>query len=274
MRPYVPEMLSRDERERLGRNRDLKGRHAGRPAFVIGNGPSLANVDLAPLKDQITFVSNAFWKHPIVDHWQPTYYGIVDPMLLDGSDAMRLFFEEMRRRILSSSFLVPLYVHEHLPTLSLIEQASWLPTAQTYFVAMGGSLADEEPHEVDATLLLPAVLNVAQFSIMMALFMGCKPIYLLGLDHDWLAKPGPDQHFYEGTAGLELHPTILQTEASETYWVEINRCAHLWKGYEHLAALAGRMRVPIINVTAGSFLDVFPRAELADVLTLVSSQRR
>ena len=46
-------------------NKDLKNRHAGRRAFVIGNGPSLGRQDLRPLANEITIA-------PIVSTNTPT----------------------------------------------------------------------------------------------------------------------------------------------------------------------------------------------------------
>lgn len=263
--PIVPTMLDAAERRRIGKNAQLGGRHAGRRAFVVGNGPSLSHTDLGLLANEVSFVSNAFWKHPMLSVWQPTYYSMVDPIYFDGSTEMETFFTELRGKVHAATFFVPVYVHGPLPSVDLIEGRGWLPQNRVYYVAMGGALEEDTPAELDATLLMPTVRTVAQFSIMMALYMGCSPIYLLGLDHDWLAKPGPDQHFYDGAAGLEAHPTLVQEYASSTYLGAIEHCGNLWRGYLHLATLARQMGVPIINLTEGGFLDVFPRGRLGDL---------
>lgn len=258
-------MLSADDRKQLARNAGLKDRHLGHPAFVIGNGPSLVGVDLALLAGAVTFVSNAFWKHPIVEQWQPTYYSLVDPVFFDGSPAMRRFLADLRVRVPESSLLVPLMVHEPLATGALVDPAG-TRADRTFYFAMAGSLADDRPAQLDATQLLPTVLNVAQFSIMVALYAGCSPIYLLGADHDWLAKPGLDRHFYEGAAGLESHPTLLKNQETRKYIEAISQCSRLWIGYQNLSALAAEMGVPVINLTEGSFLDVFPRERFSEVI--------
>src|SRR4051812_13425127 len=64
--------LSAAQKGLLQQNEKLRGCHRNQRCFVIGNGPSLAKQDLAPLAGEITFVMNAFWKHPILDTgWQP-----------------------------------------------------------------------------------------------------------------------------------------------------------------------------------------------------------
>lgn len=48
-------------RESVHRLMDMKDRYRGQRAFVIGNGPSLRKMDLAPLRNEITFGSNRIY---------------------------------------------------------------------------------------------------------------------------------------------------------------------------------------------------------------------
>src|SRR5882672_2735030 len=84
--------LSSADRILLRENEKLRDRHAGRRCFIIGNGPSLRAQDLTPLSGEVTFVMNAFWKHPILDLWQPTYFCFADSVCFDGSEAVKQFF--------------------------------------------------------------------------------------------------------------------------------------------------------------------------------------
>src|SRR5258708_28843911 len=70
----------------LKRNEVFRDRHKGQRCFIIGNGPSLKKQDLSPLANEITFVTNSFYVHPIVgDSWQPTYYFFSDPQYFGGT---------------------------------------------------------------------------------------------------------------------------------------------------------------------------------------------
>lgn len=56
---------------------DLRNIHEGERIFIIGNGPSLLQQDLRPLKNEYTFTCNG------MGNWQelpfePTYYGVTD----------------------------------------------------------------------------------------------------------------------------------------------------------------------------------------------------
>jgi hypothetical protein len=235
----------------IARNEIFRGRHGGRPGFVLGNGPSINEQDLRPLTGQVTFVTNAFCRHPIVEEWQPTYYFLTDPVYYDGSDARRDDFDGIKARVPSSTYFVPHKAREY------IERESLLPLERTYYVALAGNLAHDPPWKPDFTLVQPDVRTVVQLAIMGAMFMGCQPIYLLGLDHDWLAHEHEHYTFYTGDAA-EQHDW--------KYGDLMEAVLIMWRGYESIRRVAEAEGISIFNATRGGFLDVFERADYEGLL--------
>jgi len=254
--------LSSAQKNLIRQNEKLRGCHAGKRCFVIGNGPSLKSQDLAPLANEITFVMNAFWKHSILDtSWQPKYFCFADAFCYDGTAAVKQFFNSVRERAHSAEYLFPL---EGKP---VVERDALLPLDATHFFAFQGqpigfSVADT----FDLTRPVPFPFSTAQLAIMAAMFMGCSPIYLMGLDHDWLAHRGADTHFFSGRS-LENHPTATG-ELDYSYESEIEAMRKLWKGYRKLSEFADAHGLKIFNATAGGFLDVFPRANYEALVEL------
>lgn len=60
-----------------------KNRYAGKRCFIIGNGPSLRSEDLEKLKGEYTFASNKIYKIFNKTSWRPTFYMVVDPVVLE-----------------------------------------------------------------------------------------------------------------------------------------------------------------------------------------------
>ena len=243
---------SREELAVLASNGALRDRHRGRRCFVIGNGPSLAAQDLSPLAGEVTLVTNAFHKHPILERWQPTYYLLADSLYFDGSEPMRVFFADIRSRVHATTFMVPAFGRDRVASMGL------LPLAQTHFVAFKGILPDGLGNGPDFTRAVPAVQSVSQLAIMAAMYMGCSPIYLMGMDHDWLAQRGMDRHFYAGhpiPGHAKAHGDLDQC----SYAADLEAALKLWRGYEQIQATAAARGVEILNATGGGFLDVFPR---------------
>jgi hypothetical protein len=252
--------LSAPERDLLARNAAFRDRHRGRRCFVIGNGPSLAAQDVSRLGAELTFVMSGFWKHPAVEDWQPSYYFLADPLFFDGSAPLARFFDGLRSRISSTTFVVPLYARRS------VEQTAILPpAAPVHYVAFRGRLHHGLRSEPDLTKRIPAVTSVSQLAIMAALYMGCSPIVLLGLDHDWLAQRGLDRHFYSGRT-VDDHPEAHGDLERYPYAELLDSSLRLWRGYDALRTLAARKGVRIVNATEGGFLDVFERARYEDLL--------
>jgi len=246
--------LSSDQQRILARNEKFRNLHQGRRAFVIGTGPSLETQDLGPLRNEITFCLSGFWKHPIVEDWQPTYYCFSDPLTFDGSEVMKEFLGRVTAKVPDTTFFVPLAAREVVTAQDL------LPAGQTFYFADYGDLGKMDVSEIDFTTFIPGVMNVAQLCIMLAIYTGASPIYLLGLDHDWLAHTGETKHFYTGHAGLEKHPEVRPILADWGYKFLMECQLTGWYAYESLLRLSERKGIEIVNATAGGFLDVFKRA--------------
>src|SRR6185295_17903585 len=63
--------VTQADRRILALNAALRGRHAGRCCFVLGNGPSLAQVDLTALAGEISIGMNSIHRHPDSSYWSP-----------------------------------------------------------------------------------------------------------------------------------------------------------------------------------------------------------
>ncbi len=128
-----------------------------------------------------------------------------------------------------------------------------------------GVLSNTKVNEIDLCSTLPSVQSVAQLCILIAIYMGCSPIYLLGLDHDWLSHQGMDKHFYEGKTGFENHPGAHTNLGDYKYVEEVESVLKLFHGYETINKIALNKNIEIINATNGGFLDVFKRVNYEEL---------
>jgi hypothetical protein len=252
--------LTKLERELLARNRIFEDCHRGRRAFVIGTGPSLQGQDISSLGSDITYAMSAFWKHESTKNWQPTYYCLSDPIYFDGSEQMRAFFRSLTEHIYDSTFFIPTYGRP------AVREQKLLPEDKTYWLLFAGELNTFTGPAIDFTEPIPAVWTISHLCLMAAIYMGCSPIYLIGLDHDWLSHRNEHQHFYQGQAGLESHPEVKPSLSAHSYRVTMEAVLIVWKGYEVLKELARRKGLTILNATNGGFLDVFDRVDYGDVI--------
>jgi len=249
--------LLKENAELLRRNEAFRGLHARRRCFVIGNGPSLKQQDLSRLADEITFVTNSFHLHPAVGpHWQPTYYCLSDPGYFQGPESVPEL-KEIADRVTTSLFFVPHHARRFL------EETRALPEDRTYYVAFNEELSSENVGKFDLTTTTPGVQTVVQLAILIAMFMQCSPIYLLGMDHDWLAHGGKHLNFYSNENPEDQPAGNLPGWG---YHAMMDAVTIMWRVYELQSLMAREAGVEIINVTRGGFLDVFPRADYEKVI--------
>jgi 6-hydroxymethylpterin diphosphokinase MptE-like len=247
----------RDCRDLLPRNETFRDRHRGRRCFIIGNGPSLKAQALSRLTGEVTFATNSFYLHPLAKEQRlPTYYLLSDPQYFDGSTSNEEF-AQMRAAIGSKPIFLPHYARE------FITSTNALPSEQIYYVATCGGLEDTWQTRPDLTQTIPGAQTVVQLAMLAAMYMGCSPIYLLGLDHDWLSHGGKHLNFYSDETVDEQPEGNLP---GWTYRRMMEAMLTMWDIYEMLLRIANAEGIEIINATHGGFLDVFKRQRYESIL--------
>jgi hypothetical protein len=255
----------------LKRNEIFKNKHQGQRCFILGQGPSLAKQDLAPLAKEITIASNTFWKHPILSsNWQPTYYsavhfetfydkssdrpGFENPALADILD----YYQNARAKIFGAKYIIP------ISGWLANRKYNFFPEEQTFaYSVFPYPVFEFLPEFPNLSVGLPWAQDSSQYAIMIAMYMGCNPIILLGCDHDWYINLGEEKRFFDEGAfknGKKFDSSkIPMTENMWYAWV-------LWRGHENLKRLADKHGIKIINATGGGVLDVYTIAKYEDLI--------
>jgi hypothetical protein len=228
----------------LARNAKFKDMHAGRRCFVIGNGPSLNRQDLSPLGNEMTIVMNRFNQHPIIEKWKPTFFCMADP----AENLRRVDLTSFIDKIEAKAYFFQIDVKEIIDERRIVDQE------KVFYLRMGSVLQNAQmntKYNIDFTRAIPRCISTAHMALMLAIYMGCSPIYLIGLDHDYLAHRSIETHFYAGGGDL----------SQKSYKWYIKSTLLVWELYEWIQSVAREKGITIYNATAGGFLDVFPRAE-------------
>lgn len=247
--------VTSNDRRILALNAALRGRHAGRRCFVLGNGPSLAQVNLAAFSEEITIGMNSISRHPDVARWSPTYYCRAEPGAAYDTPSKLESIRTLTETLACEGYFFP---WDAKPT---IERHNLLPAARTYYFKSIVDLTEwpVERYPLDMADGIPYVGNTAQFAILLAIYLGANPIVLLGMDHDFLAHRSINRHFYAAQAEDEGGSDDLRIYS---YKKMMTDCLREWERYEVTHAMAKRQGTTILNATRGSFLDVFPLVDL------------
>ena len=252
---YGYDALDSVDKEILMRNKNLQNIHKGKRAFVIVNGPSLNKQDISYLNSDITFTVNGFFKHNIVEKWQPTYHCVLDPVFFEEKRNVHDFWTEVTEKIPKSKLLVTLK-----DGLYYFKKRRY--NNESVYFSLNSGLPDTD---LDFTNVVQGFQSVSAFALAQAIYMGCNPIYLIGFDHDFLANRGIDTHFYEGCCYNDpIYETVPSSDLN-SYLDEMKSVTTLFENYYCLKDIAKRKNIEIYNATAGGYLDVFPRVKYEEL---------
>jgi hypothetical protein len=242
------QLVRGEVRRELRRNAGLRDRLRGRRAFVVGNGPSLNRLDLGRLRDEAVFTVNTFYRYAAKHGIVPVAHAFIDPLYF----APEAIHEPIE------------FAADHDPrTLCFLpmEQRSLfrerLPDA--HYLLMAGRL--EVNANQDLSRPIGGLQTVTLAALLIALYMGCSPIYLIGCDLDLL------QHVV-GVSPLRVARTHFYdtdgTDVIEVPGFDYGGYGHaIWRMIDGYRLIGQRLRPDqrVYNAGAGGMLDVFERVE-------------
>lgn len=168
--------LNSDDCQRLGQ---LKDTHKEERCFIIGNGPSLCTEDLEKLKYEFTFASNRIYEMFDRTTWRPTVYISVD------EDFLKKEFVNIDN-VKCDLKLLPYY-------LPIDNEKKLRENIILIWVGAKRFRVNEPPFYADKSAYIPTSVTkgfsegrtVTFYAIQMALYMGFREIYLLGVDFNY-----------------------------------------------------------------------------------------
>lgn len=246
----------------LERNRELKNRHLGERCFVLGNGPSVRAVDLSRLKGEtIISVSNGYL-HRDYSEIRPKYHCVpqTHPPMTD--DDVARWFGEMDAELGSATLFLNETENQLVCSRKLFERRD------VRYLDMRADFDQLSDRQIlDLTKPIPRVQSVPVMVLIVAMYLGFKEIYLLGVDHDHFIN-GTYEYAFELKAQRGKDDSVSSNgEIVISRYDDFQSLARLWRQYRVLREIAAKNDVKIFNATPGGVLDEFQRVDLDAVLT-------
>ncbi len=223
-------------RTSIQRLTEFKDSHRGQRAFILGNGPSLANIDISKLKNEQTFGMNRVYLAFPQWGFQTSFFVCVNDLVI----------EQFARDIASLS--MPKF-------LSWRSRRYIKPDRQTIFL---NSTYERPIFASDARARLWEGATVTYVALQLAFHMGFETVILVGVDHTFASKGKPNTTVVSrGEDKSHFDPRYFW---SGTRWqlpdLEMSERAYrmAWEVFES----AGRQ---VLDATIDGQLTVFPKVE-------------
>lgn len=231
-----------------------RGKHQGERCFLIGNGPSLTPEDLERIKNEKSFACNIIYRMFPKVSWRPTYYFISDVVAV---------YAVLKDQKLAEVTKQPLFVNSD----------AYKKIKDDFVDAISVHCVNQRAYKVSSNILayyIPAQATVMTFMIEMAIYMGFKEIYLLGVDctNTFVAGHFGDDYTDETVDEYNLKrmrkklnkPNLTLEELGE------ERRERSLDAYEKLNQYAKKKGVKLYNATRGGALNVFERVDFDTVI--------
>jgi hypothetical protein len=243
----------------VSNNLNLLDRHQGARCFVFGNGPSLKDVDLRPLKNEITIGANSFYKHPQAAEIDLKYLCIGDASFMEDSAKCvtwhRIIAEQHPKAVL---MLNP-------DARPLMRKHKLYTHHEVHFYRLG--VSSNNPSVAHFDFLKPLVVGHntgSRLAIPLGIYMGCPDIMLLGFDANWMESYRGSYHFYEKH---ELFPEFDSQQADKRWPRYADQLINALRDFEAHATLAEAAKARGVRITNGSpnsMLDMYPRLDYTE----------
>lgn len=243
--------------------RRFKPGHESGALVILGNGPSLRQTidnQLDQLRRHPLMAVNYMANTPEFRLLKPQYYVLADPHFFRAMDdpMVQELWRNLRAVEWPMTLLVPygVKVPEGVACRRYPFRAGEGPKWFRHFLFAAG-------------LSMPRPRNVMIPSIMLAIWLGFKEIYIVGADHTWIKTLSVNErnevisiqpHFYkDGVDELErqridyMHRPLHDVLQAQTI---------AFRAYHTIQEFAAPRGIRIYNSTPGSYIDAFPRKSL------------
>jgi len=239
--------------------KELHNKHFGKRGFVVGLGSSLLAGDLDKLTNEITISCNKCYLLYDKTNWRPTYYSLID--LIIAKDRKEEIAKVDSVKIMSTCVSKQLgnYGKDVIWVKELIQQSK-----------------EEFEFSTNLEKGIYGGCSVTFDMLQIAWHLGLNPIYLIGVQHDIMGKEyiqtniaGPYGYnlFKSGDSRIQKHCVPNYYRPGELVASNVDEQKRAIKALEKVAQIAKENNRQILNASRLTYLDMFPRINLDDVLS-------
>lgn len=227
-----------------------KDKHKGQRVFMVGNGPSLNDMDLDLLTNEVSFGMNRIAMIYPKTKWRPDYYVFSSTNIVDRNWGQQ-WLQSVRKAIKepkTTPFIWRKFFQAILSPGPIHGYIEWLNGVTENGVG-NNTFSTDVSRWIDKS---GTTMNVA---LQIAAYMGFKQVFLLGVDLNWTttdSSDGDPNHFDPAYCANIANGEWERAHMRRTHMTAYNRMREL--------------DIDVYNVTPNTFLDIYPLADYKNVV--------
>lgn len=232
----------------------FKNIHLGKRCFILGNGPSLNQVDFSLLEDEITFGFNGLFYMTDINGFSPSYYMVEDKAVI----------KDNLIRINDYNVGVSFFPTHYKDVLKKKDNRHFFKLNVGFY--RNESPFFEQPRfSKDFSERAYAGQSVTMIALQLAYYMGFTEVYLLGMDFDYKipddARIDGDEIISSSNDLNHFHPDYFGKGKT---WHD-PKLNNVLASYRHHQLIYEHDHRKILNATKGGKLEVFERVNFDDI---------
>lgn len=263
-------------KELLKTNEQFKNTATSRRCFILGNGPSLREVDFDLLKDEDVITVNQASRHPDFQKLRPRFHFWADPAFFDinpENPGDRELLEAMKSINVNGhrpACFFPIQQQDFVKRFRLDEHLD----VHYFYSSSSRSFSPQMRRELDFTTIVPSGYTVVMWGIMMAIYAGYEEIYLLGCDttsiivnlKSILQQNDNGDYGYDVTNNEKerLERMVMRQGVRS----QAEAFLQTLREYGWLHEYCQRLGIALVNCSAVTVIDGVPRRSLDSVLSI------
>lgn len=247
----------------LRKNNDLKNIRNSDEVYIIGNGPSMASFDFNLLEFKDVLVCNQFYALEGSRKIRPIVYSIGDPVEQNKINEYKDFLPDLKK--VASIDAKAYLLHSSVYDLIMQSKIDFKCRDKIYHYCGG---YDDKIALDDMCSVVSPVRFTSMLNFILAVFMGYKKIYLLGMDQNHyynffcfgkvFVEHGYDSNPFAGS----INPEIVNYD-----WISASLGAfRTYSAWKMLFDLANKRNIEVYDLTTGGKLDIFPKKNINEFL--------
>ena len=239
---------------------NLKGKYTGQRCIIMGNGPSLNQMDLSVFNKEYLWGTNKCYLLFDRISWRPTFYTAIDTRVVPdiAEDIVKLEHE-----LPATTFFFPILFRMQgiIPSQSNV---LWYYEKKLDETQLPNGMFSQH-----ASNFVYAARTVTIAALQLAVFLGFNPIYLIGCDTSYslsssVQKDEKDENRLISTADDDTSHFDPRYFGQGSKW-HVPHVERMIFHYQQSKNFCDSIGVKVYNATVGGKLEVFPRVNYREL---------
>lgn len=231
----------------IKKNKTLKNKHKGKRCFILGNAPTIKNIDLKLLENEYVFVMSTFYNHPDYKKLKKTFFSSVH---LTGSKKEEENLLWMKA--ISDNTMTTNTFFFDMDQKEMIEEYELFENKNIFYIASAN---------VQRSFNLTKITRRYETNIIQALeiamYMGFKEIYLHSVNMNEICNNGKYEYFFNRKLLPYKDPYVNDDSQCKDFFIQMEATAGAFKALKVVNDYAKNNNISIFITNQESLLKFF-----------------